>query len=166
MGSSKDWFANINVIPAGGGEIKPLTSASDEVAWSAIAWSPDGRHIAYFSRDRTLKRIPVSGGERTSICQLGRSGKTQPAGLGELSQLEMSWSPDSNQIAYTFARKLWKVSLDDSTSVEIKTGLEEAIPAKLDWSPDGEFLAFTGVSGLNYELYLMEEFLSLVKPIH
>jgi Tol biopolymer transport system component len=78
----------------------------------------------------------------------------------------MAWSPDSNQIAYTFGKKLWKVNLEDSTPVEIKTGLEEAIPAKLDWSPDGKFLAFTGVSGLNYELYLMEEFLSFVEPIH
>jgi Tol biopolymer transport system component len=166
LGSSEGWFANINVVPAQGGEIERLTSASDGIAWSAIAWSPDGRHIAYFSRDWTLKLIPAGGGERTVICQFDRSGKTQPAGLGELFHLEMAWSPDAKQLAFTYGRKLWRVSLEDPTSVEIKTGLEEAIPAKLDWSPDGNVLAFTGVSGLDYELYLMEDFLHLVEPAH
>jgi len=163
---SLGWCANINVVPAGGGEIKRLTSSSDGVLWSAIAWSPDGKHIAYFSSDRTLKLIPAVGGERTSICQLGRSRKTRPAGLGELFQLEMTWSPDARQLAYAYGRKLWRVNLEDPTPVEIKTGLEEAIPAKLDWSPDGNVLAFTGVSGLDYELYLMEDFLHLVEPAH
>jgi Tol biopolymer transport system component len=78
----------------------------------------------------------------------------------------MAWSPDAKQLAFTYGRKLWRVSLEDPTSVEIKTGLEEAIPAKLDWSPDGNVLAFTGVSGLDYELYLMEDFLHLVEPAH
>jgi Tol biopolymer transport system component len=166
QGSSENWFAKINVIPAGGGEMKALTSASEGVAWSAISWSPEGRHIAYFSRDWTLKLVPVGGGEPTTVCQLGQLGKTQPAGLGELFQLEMAWSPDAKQLAYSYGRKLWRVNFEDPTPVEIKTGLEEAIPAKIDWSPDGKFLAFTGVSGLNYELYLMEDFLHLVEPAH
>jgi len=164
LGSEESWFANINVVPAGGGEIKPLTSASDGVAWSAIAWSPEGGHIAYFSRDRKLKLVPVVGGEQTIICQLGQSPKNRLAGLGELFHFEMAWSPDAKQLAYTYGRKLWRVNLENPTPVEIKTGLEEAIPAKLDWSADGNVLAFTGVSGLDYELYLMEDFLHLVEP--
>ena len=86
---------------------------------------------------------------------------TRPAGLGELFHFEMAWSPDVKELAYTYGRKLWRVSLEDLTPVEVKTGLDEAIPAKLDWSPDGGNLAFTGVSGLDYELYLMEDFLHL-----
>lgn len=164
--SVDSWFANINVVPAVGGEVKRLTSNSDGVLWSAIAWSPDGRDIAYFSRDWTLKLIPAIGGEGTVVCPFDRSGKSQPADLGELLHFEIAWSPDGKQIAYTYGRKLWRVTLEDRTAVEIKTGLDEAIPTKLDWSPDGNSLAFTGASGFNYELYLMEDFLHLVEPDH
>ena len=49
------------------------------------AFSPDGRSIAFMARsDRTLKRIPVTGGAAATICAV--ESVSAAGGL--------SWSPD------------------------------------------------------------------------
>jgi eukaryotic-like serine/threonine-protein kinase len=45
-------------------------------------WSPDGRHLAFFS-GTTLKRIPLAGGEPVTLCEVGnsRGGAWSAAGV-------------------------------------------------------------------------------------
>ena len=50
----------------------------------------------------------------------------------------------------------------EGESVEVETGLD-AYLRHISWSPDGQKLAFTGFRYADPELWLMEDFLPLVK---
>ncbi len=151
---------NIYIVQLNGGEPKPLKSESDHVAFGPIAWSPDGRLLAYFSRyeasspDGTLKVIPVDGGESRVV------GKVQNIHLHK----ELAWSPDSKRIAFNgpkYEDKVIKViSLNDGSIVDIETNLVDTTRIyHLDWSPDGESLVFAGYTGGGPEFWVMENFL-------
>ena len=152
---------NIYIVQLNGGEPKPLKSESDHVAFGPIAWSPDGRLLAYFSRyeasspDGTLKVIPVDGGESRVV------GKVQNIHLHK----ELAWSPNSKRIAFN-GPKYWDkvikvISLNDGSIVDIETNLVDTTSIyHLDWSPDGESLVFAGYTGGGPEFWLMENFLS------
>jgi len=142
----------IYTVPATGGELRRITSASEAVAWAGIACSPDGRSVAYFGDDRTLRIKPSSGGEARTVTKVGFVW----------GHHEISWSPDGNRIAYSAAQKIWIVSSDGGTPAELRTGLL-ARPTNLAWSPDGAKIAFTAIQGNDPELWLLEDFLPLVQ---
>jgi Tol biopolymer transport system component len=150
---------SICIVQLNGGEPKPLKSESDHIAFGPIAWSPDGRLLAYFSRYEAnsphgmLKVIPVDGGESRVV------GKVQNIHLHK----ELAWSPDSKRIAFNgprFVDKFIKViSLNDGSIVDIETDLVDTSIYHLDWSPDGESLVFAGYTEGGPEFWVMENFL-------
>jgi Tol biopolymer transport system component len=151
---------NIFILNVSGGEPKSLTSESCHVNFSSIAWSPDGKLLAYFSRDEdssdgTLNVIPVNGGEPHVV------GKVHSAHVNK----ELAWSPDSKRIAFNGSNdKVIKViSVEDGRIVDVQTDLVDTNIYHLDWSPDGKKFVFGGYKGGNREFWLMEDFLPLVK---
>jgi len=162
---------NIYIVDRTGGEPKRLTSESEHVALSPIAWSPDGKLLAYYSmfenmfepfiRGGTLNVIPVDGGEPRVV------GKVQGIQVNK----ELAWSPDSKRIAFNAqdfrgresGKDIQIMSLDDGTIVDVKTSLIDTNVYHLDWSPDGKKLVFGGFKGGDREFWLMEDFLHLVK---
>jgi eukaryotic-like serine/threonine-protein kinase len=105
------------------------------------AFSPDGRSIAFMARsDRTLKRIPVTGGAAATICAV--DGLAAPGGL--------SWSPDG--IVFGMGSKgVMRVSPDGGTPeviVRVKDGEEAYGPVLL---PGGTHVLFTLATGTGRE---------------
>ena len=75
---------------------------------------------------------------------------------------DITWSPDGRKIAHTSNEGIFIVSLDGGESAEVKTGLD-AEAFHIAWSSDGEKIVFAASKGGELELWLMENFLPLVK---
>jgi Tol biopolymer transport system component len=145
-----DFSMNIYVVSAEGGEPTATTTDADSVAWAAIAYSPDGNRLAYFSND-AIKVRPAAGGEARVVAKLERVH----------FHSELAWSPDGNRIAYTDRRRIWTVRTDGGEPVEVKTGVlaEDAENLHIDWSPDGRRIVFAASMGGKPEFWLISDFL-------
>jgi Tol biopolymer transport system component len=163
---SKNYFegsseTNIYIVQANGGEPKPLTSESCRVNLGPISWSPDGKLLAFFTKDDensgddTLNIIPSEGGETRVV------GKVNSANVNK----ELAWSPDCTRIAFNEPKNkaIRIISLKNGSIADIETDLVDTYIYHLDWSSDGKRLVFGGYKGGGRELWMIENFLHLVK---
>jgi len=162
--------AGIYIVPAAGGEVKRITDETDRVNSQAIAWSPDGTMLAYISRDDQLALVGEPGSWDGSLKVYSlreRKSRAVTRVQGTIVNAELAWSPDSRRIAYNDSYRnngpIKVVSLDDGIAKEVETNLVNTSICNLSWSPDGRKLAFMGWHGGGPELWLMEDFLPLVK---
>jgi Tol biopolymer transport system component len=151
----------IYIVPAEGGVAKRLTSESDQVNFSSIGWSPDGNWLAYFSRD--YKATEWDGKLKVVSVEMGESRVVSEVENFHVN-IELAWSPDSTRIALNGKESsIAIVSLEGGNTVNIETDLVDVNTYHLDWSPDGNTFAFCGYKGGDPELWLMEDFLHLVR---
>ena len=147
--SEEDGLDAIYVVPAVGGEARQITSEADSVGGGAIAFSPDGERIAFFS-DGSIKTIPVEGGEPEVLVGKVKSRRHS----------QLAYSPNGSKIAHNAGGKIWITSLDGGEPGELRTGLpENAKLSEFGWSPDGEKIAFFASIGGEAEFWLIENFL-------
>jgi Tol biopolymer transport system component len=145
-------FYTIYVIPSDGGEISQITSKADRVGGGAIAFSPDGERIAFFSGG-AIKTIPIEGGQRQVLVTDVKSGQYNIF-------RQLAYSPDGSKIAHNAGAKIWITSLGGGEPEELRTGLpENAKLIDFGWSPDGEKIAFIALIGGEEEFWLIENFL-------
>ncbi len=150
-----DYVFNILVTSLDGGDTRQITSESDRVGYASIDWSPDGNWIAYYSKDNTINLKPVQGGTPRVLLNVERFH----------SHSDLSWSPDGSELAYTLEGRLMVVSLKSGETREVQTGVlgKGAQNFHIDWSPDGSRFVFSAGFGGESELWLMEDFLHLIK---
>ena len=150
--AGSDVAGDIWIVPFDGGSPKRLTSDADQAAAAELRWSPDGKTIAYFGADKTVRLIPAAGGVSRVLAQIPVVN----------SFLGLSWSPDGSKLAYTTMQKAWIIPASGGEPREIPVGYDGRI-MQIDWSPDGQTLAFGGNTGGEEEVWLMSDFLHLVK---
>ncbi len=133
---------DILTVPTKHGSIDNLTS-SPGVEDRAPAWSPDGKHIAYFS-DR-------DGEYDLCIRSQDGLGKVRRITLGQKSAFyyQLAWSPDSKKLAFSDQKlNLWYVDLTQSHPKPIKVDVDtysELHEFDQSWSPDSRWLTYTKV---------------------
>lgn len=138
--------ADILTVPVNGGQPVQLTSCNPD---SRPRWSHNGNLIAYLSEERTINVIPPSAGTPRIVADAD-------------SGSDLSWSPDGSEIAYVSGGKLWVAPLVGGNRRVITTG-SDAIPSDLSWSRDGRRIAYAASWGGDPELWLMQDFLPLVR---
>jgi len=145
---------DVFVVSSAGGAVRRLTSDSDRVTNSELAWSPDGRWIAYFGEDRTIRLVPPEGGPSRVLAHDDTIGPDSASVNG------LSWSPDGTELAYAIPRQttIKVVSTTGGGLKTVPTGFDGFV-TQVAWSPDGQTFAFTGVTGGDEEIWLMSDFL-------
>ena len=99
-----------------------------------VAYSPDGKHIAYVS-DR-------SGREEIYIAAADGTGEAQQATNIDALKLSLSWSPDSTALAFVSSDfRLRRYDLQSRRTIELATSRYGNIGAPV-WSPDGRWIAY------------------------
>ena len=142
---------NIFIVSSEGGQPRQLTNHTDSFC-ELEAWSPAGDSIAYACSDQTIRIIPAKGGEPRIVVKAD--------GL-ESHHGSLAWTPDGVRLLYTAKGRIWTVSVSGGEPHAISTGVDSNLQFAL--SPDGKTIAFNAPSGGDPELWLMENFLPLVK---
>lgn len=175
--------SQIFLIPADGGEASPLTKLETEGGIEEFCWSPDGSKIAFLFREtpadqrkeaveerqkkglstpvrhhtRLWYRLDAAGYFDGSYPQVwvadAATGESKPLTSGPYACHHLTWSPDSQTIAFLSDRRddydialpdegIWTVpaSGGDLTRLTAPPGDKSG----LTWSPDGASLAYAG----------------------
>jgi tricorn protease len=124
----------IFTVPAKDGSTRNLTN-SPGVREQKVAWSPNGKWIAYVS-DRT-------GEDEIYItAQDGLTPEEQITSGHKGFMFQPTWSPNSSKITWADKDlKLWYVDIKDKKPVEVDRGKYGEI-TNYSWSPDSKWLAY------------------------
>jgi tricorn protease len=140
-------------VPAKHGVVQNLSRASGS-AERFPTWSPDGKHIVYWSDasgEFELTLIPSGGGEAKTLTGLGPGFRYQPW-----------WSPDSKKIAFIDHTQTIQIyDLESKAFTEVDRGLwmlhGNLMRFPISWSPDSRWLAYArGLRTRNRAIFLYD----------
>jgi Tol biopolymer transport system component len=121
-------------------------------AWMDIAWSPDGRKIAFFR---------VGSSPRPGFYVVRADGSGERRLTRNAMGSGLAWAPDGESIAFTRGggpfyggpedyRDIWVMNADGSGQRRL---VKRAIEPR--WSPDGQQISFMSRRSGNWEIYVM-----------
>jgi len=154
-----DGRPQVMAVPASGGVAKNITSAAEGV--SAYELSPDGRALAFLSRDASPPApIANAAGALPPLTRLWVQSIAEPSAAKSLTPAgqyvdSFSWSPDGKEIAYAFAPVTGFLA-PYSTRIHAVPATGGATRAVVDrggmnvspqFSPDGRYLSFVTTNG-------------------
>ena len=137
----------LTLISADGLSIRRLTNTTGAV--SGIAWSPDGRQIAFVDESRGSRQISV-------ISPAGAAPRALSRGPGD--NISPTWSPDSGRLAFISTRagrrELFVMNRDGGGARQVS---REGGYRTVTWSPEGSHLAAVAEreSADELDLYVM-----------
>jgi Tol biopolymer transport system component len=114
-------------------------------------WSPDAKKAAFYAEDAIwVVSVSPETGRAIQPAKKLLDGKYK-------YQSHVSWSPDSEKIAFTRVDEetkgdIWTMSIADRKLTQITD--DPLIEARLAWSPDGSIIAYTRI-GEKYEIRLI-----------
>jgi len=125
---------DVFTVPAKDGSTRNLTRTPG-VREKYVAWSPDGRWVAYVS-DR-------SGEDEIYISPHDGMGKEHQVTSGYKGfKYALAWSPDSKKLAWGDKDcRVWYVDINEKKPVEVDRGKYGEI-LNYSWSPDSKWLAY------------------------
>lgn len=131
-GPDPDAPVDVWTVSVDGTDLRQLTTTGDV---STVAWSPDGRRIA-FTDQAQLPEGDYEPGEDVYV--VGSDGKNvQRVGGDASGYWRPAWSPDGTKIAFDSLKEQIKVI--DLASDSVRVVIDDAqAPA---WSPDGKRMA-------------------------
>jgi dipeptidyl aminopeptidase/acylaminoacyl peptidase len=141
-------------LPLSGGTPRQLTDAPEGV--SGFEWSPDGKSLAYLTRDSMKKPlvIHVDAPEAATRLVVKTGGMTRT--VTPLSHFvdSFSWSPDGSELAYSAAprsgfssqyeTRIYAVAIAGTTRAIVDRPGMNSRPL---FSPDGRLIAFISTNG-------------------
>ncbi|NKB72518.1 MAG: hypothetical protein GKR89_36035 [Candidatus Latescibacteria bacterium] len=143
----------IYVVDVDGGNLVQLTTDSGvqiapPATATSLAWSPDGRQLAFVSNRGGTLSIFIMNQDGTNLRLLTEN----PAEIGT-----PSWSPDGRRLAFTSAgpdnQEIYLIDADGSNLINWTN--HQANDHSPAWSPTGSQLAFVSNRSGNDEIYLM-----------
>jgi tricorn protease len=125
---------DVYTVPAKEGAIRNLTRTPG-IREDSVAWSPDGKWIAYIS-DRTGEE------EIYLVPQDGMGQEIRVTSDGSMHRLQPVWSPDSKKLLYADkSLRLFYVDIDEKNPVLIDQG-KYADLTDYNWSPDSKWAVY------------------------
>ena len=143
----------IFTVPAKHGVVHNLSRTSGS-AERFPAWSPDGKHIAYWSDaggEYELTLMPAGGGEPKALTSLGSGFR-----------YNLYWSPDSTKIAFIDHTQTIQIyNLEAGDFSEVDKGLWMLHPNlqnfPINWSSDGRWITYSrGLETHNRAVFLFD----------
>ncbi len=129
---------DIFTVPAEKGDVRNITGQTG-VHNRYPAWSPDGRHVAWFSDKSGEYKLMIGD-------QLGREEPKVISFENPSFYYSPVWSPDSEKIAFTDKHlNLWYLNVNDGEPVKVDTDTYEHPERSLHpvWAPDSEWITYS-----------------------
>jgi tricorn protease len=139
---------DVYTVPAEHGSARNLTSTPG-IREEDVAWSPDGRWVAYLSDRSGEQEIYIRP-------QNGMGAEEQITSGDNVFFMPVVWSPDSSKLLYANSSlQLFYVDIEDKKPVLIDTAKYGEI-TDYSWSPDSKWVAYAKVEENGYRAILLD----------